>query len=96
MAAILRGVTMLGFEPEKDNLKEDKDFEDSIWKKLGYSKYLCPTCSAHLKESMDTLICLNACHLPNHWQKRFNKQMQDVVKQKGEKQQSTRTKVEVS
>ena len=86
---------MFGFEPEKDNLKEDKDFEDGIWKKLGYSKYICPTCGAHLKESRGSLICLNACHLPNHWQKRFNKQMQDVVKQKGEKQQSTRTKLEV-
>lgn len=84
MATILiniGGRIMLGFEPEKDNLKEDKDFENSIWKKLDYSKYICPTCGAHLKESMGSLICLNACHLPTHWQKRFNRQMQDVVLQ---------------
>ena len=67
------------FDPKRDDLQIDNDFENSIWKKLEYSKYLCPTCGAHLKESMGSLICLNACHLPVHWQKRFHKKMQDVV-----------------
>lgn len=71
---------MISFDVKKDNLKEDKDFENSIWKQLEYSKYLCPTCNAHLKESMGSLICLNGCHLPEHWQKRFHQQMKDVVK----------------
>lgn len=73
---------MFGFEPEKDDLKEDKEFEGSLWEKIEYSKYLCPSCGAHLKESMGILICLNGCHLPVHWQKRFHKQMKEIVKQK--------------
>lgn len=70
---------MFSFDVEQDDLKEDKNFKGSLWEKLEYSKYICPSCGAHLKESMGDLICLNACHLPPHWQKRFNKQMSEIV-----------------
>jgi len=75
-------IEMFGFDVEEDDLKKDKEFEGSICEKLGYSKYLCPNpnCGAHLKESMGELICLNACHLPSHWQKRFSKQMAEISK----------------
>jgi len=64
---------MLGFKI--DEVKEDKDFKGSIFEKLGHSKYMCPECKAHLKEADGELICLNACHLPKHWQKRFSNLM---------------------
>ena len=64
---------MFGFDIEKDELKEDTEFSGSIFEDIGYSKYLCPCCGSHLKESMGRLICLNACHLPIDWQKRFLK-----------------------
>jgi len=61
---------MFSFKP--DECKIDPNFKGSIFEELGHSKYLCPKCNAHLAKDM---ICLNACHLPEHWQKRFAKKM---------------------
>ena len=72
----------MGFDPVKDDLKEDPAFKGSIWEKLEQSKYLCPECGAHLKASEGELICLNSCHLPKHWQRRFSKTMEKLMKQK--------------
>ena len=73
---------MLGFN--KDEVRKDSNFKDSIFEKVGLSEYLCPECNAHLKESSGDLICLNACHLPKHWQKRMSNAMSLIVeKQKG-------------
>ena len=67
------------FDVEKDHLKADDKFKGSIWEQLEYSKYLCPTCGTHLKESMGELICLNGCHMPTQWQKRFHEDMKKIV-----------------
>jgi len=75
-------VKMLGFN--KDEAKKDPKFKGSMWEKLGLSEYLCPECSAHLKETGSDLICLNACHLPKHWQKRMGNMMKQVVEKQKE------------
>jgi hypothetical protein len=42
----------------------DENFEGSIFERMGFSKYLCPKCKAHLWKARDgSLICLNGCHL---------------------------------
>ena len=69
----------MGFDPKKDELKEDPNFKGSGAEMLGQSKYLCPECGAHLKESEGELICLNSCHLPKHWQRRFSKMMAEIM-----------------
>ena len=69
---------MFGFDPKKDNLVEDKKFKGSFNKQMGLSKWICPTCGAHLKESRGDLICLNTCHLPSHMQKRFSDLMRTI------------------
>lgn len=71
---------MVGFDIEKDNLKEAVDFKDSIFEKMGLSKYLCPKCGANLKESYGELICLNACHLSEQSQRRFSRLISSVKK----------------
>jgi len=76
------------FDVKRDNLKEDKEFEGSIWQKLAYSKYICPKCKAHLKESMGELICLNGCHLPSQWMDDFRKQIGKII-DKHKKKSST-------
>lgn len=68
---------MFGFN-ENEAIK-DPEFKGSIFEKLGLSEYLCPECDAHLKKSSGDLICLNACHLPKHWQKRLSNGMKSVV-----------------
>jgi len=77
---------MLGFN--KDEAKKDSKFKGSIHETLGLSEYLCPECGAHLKESGSELICLNACHLPKHWQKRMSSMMKQVVERRKEKNDS--------
>ena len=67
------------FDVEKDHLKVDERFKGSIWEQLEYSKYLCPECGTHLKESIGELICLNGCHMPKQWQKRFHEDMKKIV-----------------
>lgn len=74
---------MLGFN--KSEAIKDPNFKGSIFEKLGLSEYLCPECGAHLKETPSDLICLNSCHLPKHWQKRFNSLINLVVAKKGDK-----------
>ena len=69
---------MLGFK--KSEAKKDSTFKGSIFEKLGLSEYLCPECDAHLKESESDLICLNACHLPKHMQKRMSEMMKAISK----------------
>lgn len=69
---------MLGFK--KNEASKDPNFKDSIFEKLGLSEYLCPECDAHLKESGNELICLNACHLPKHIQKRMSDVMKEISK----------------
>ena len=71
---------MLGFN--KNEAKKDPDFKGSIFEKLGLSEYICPECTAHLKKSGSQLICLNACHLPKHWQKRLSDGMKSMMEKK--------------
>lgn len=66
------------FDIEKDNLKVDENFHNSIWATMGYTKYLCPKCNNHLKDSGGELICLNGCHMPEQWQKRFHNNMRKI------------------
>lgn len=73
---------MPGFN--KSETLKDPEFKGSIFEKLGLSEYLCPECKAHLKESMGDLICLNACHLPKHWQRRLSTLMKSVVAKQSE------------
>jgi len=72
---------MFGFN--KDEAKKDPNFKGSVFEKLGLSEYTCPECTAHLKESSGDLICLNACHLPKHWQKRMSDTMKPIVENRG-------------
>ena len=74
---------MFGFN--KDEVKKDSKFKGSMWEKLELSEYLCPECSAHLKELGNRLICLNACHLPKHWQKRMSNTMKSIVEKQKDK-----------
>ena len=69
---------MFSFDPIKDQLKEDKEFTGSIWEKIGYSKYICPNCKAHLKSTETGLICLNTCHLPKVMQHDFAVEMKKI------------------
>jgi len=71
---------MLGFN--KDEVGKDLNFKGSIFEKLGLSEYTCPECTAHLKQSGSELICLNACHLPKHWQKRMSNTMKKIAERK--------------
>lgn len=49
----------------------DPNHEGSSAQKLGLSKFLCPTCKAHLYPTGGALICLNACHLTAEARARF-------------------------
>jgi len=65
----------IDFNEERDKglLKIDKEFKKGLMRNMGFSKYLCPVCNAHLKDCPNgDLICLNTCHLPKQWQKRFS------------------------
>lgn len=75
---------MLGidFNRERTNgeLKKDEKFKNSIWKKLGYTNYFCPKCSAHLREANNgDIICLNGCHMTEEMRSEFSKEMQKIV-----------------
>lgn len=50
----------------------DPDYEGSTSQQLGLSKFLCPTCRAHLYPAGGTFICLNACHLTVEARARFS------------------------
>lgn len=66
-------------EKEKGKLKEDYRFYKSIWQRLGYTRFLCPKCNAHLKEAENgDLICLNGCHMPKEMLDNFQKKMVEV------------------
>jgi len=74
---------MLGFNISE--AKKDPKFKGSLFEKLGLSEYLCPECGAHLKEAASDLICLNACHLPKHWQKRLSDNLKAAAEEGDEK-----------
>lgn len=64
---------------DKGELKKDDDFKDSIWEDLEYTDYLCPVCSAHLKEAENGyLICLNGCHMSKGMMDRFSSMMHEI------------------
>jgi hypothetical protein len=69
---------MSHFVPEE--CRVDPEFEGSIHQEIGQSKYLCPRCQCHLRESHGNLICLNACHLSASSQRRFREEMKDLSK----------------
>jgi len=71
------------FAFKESELRKDPDFKGSAHELLGLSEYLCPECNAHLKKSGSGFICLNACHLPKHMQKRMHDLMKSVVAKRG-------------
>lgn len=70
-------------EGENGELKVGKDFEGSIWQRLGYTKYLCPKCPAYLKKADNgDLICLNGCHMSEGMRCRMASDMKKIVEER--------------
>jgi hypothetical protein len=64
-----------------ESLIVDKDFEGSIFERMGFTKYLCPKCGAHLWKARDgSLVCLNGCHLSPSTLRLFKSLIEQVGK----------------